>query len=110
MKQKGRPINLNYAANFKNMLDYCALVDLGFSGPKFTWPRMCRNCNFIQQRLGRIVANPEWILNFPNAKVVHFTRLKSDHCPIFLLLKPVGLDRNVRPFTCEPMWLDHPDF
>nr|XP_023873296.1 uncharacterized protein LOC111985881 [Quercus suber] len=35
-KFDGRSINLNRALNFKECLDTCSLLDLGFSGPKFT--------------------------------------------------------------------------
>lgn len=75
----GRPIDLNHTAKFKDMLDYYLLADLGYSGHIFTWVKTCRNGNFVQQRLDRVVVNPDWILKFPNAKIMHLTRLRSDH-------------------------------
>lgn len=68
---------------------------------------MCRNCNFVQQRLNRIVATPDWIMKFPNAKIMHLTRLRSGHC---LSLNNDNINRDVRPFRCELMWIDYPDF
>ena len=36
-KLGGRQVNLNRAIEFKDCLDSCNLIDLGFSRPKFTW-------------------------------------------------------------------------
>ena len=33
----GKSINLNRALDFKDCLDTCNLLDLGFFGPKYTW-------------------------------------------------------------------------
>ena len=33
----GNHVNLNRALEFKDYLDECNMVDLGFAGPKFTW-------------------------------------------------------------------------
>lgn len=36
-KYGGNSINLNRALEFKECLDNCNFLDLGFAGPKFTW-------------------------------------------------------------------------
>nr|XP_023900291.1 uncharacterized protein LOC112012143 [Quercus suber] len=33
----GRAISVNWSLLFKECLDYCNMIDIGFSGPRFTW-------------------------------------------------------------------------
>ena len=74
---------------FRNCLDNCGLMDLGFHGPRFTWtnksPVWQTN---IKERLDRRVANTEWTLLCPSAEIHHLPRVKSDHCPILLTTEP----------------------
>lgn len=95
---------------FRDMLNYCFLADLGFTGPHFIWAKSCRNNHFVQQRLDRIVVNPIWILKFPEVKVTHLPRIRSRHCPLLLSLDGHRLENSSRPFRLETMWLEHPDF
>ncbi|KAK7817682.1 hypothetical protein CFP56_042588 [Quercus suber] len=69
-------------------MDFCKLLDLGFSGAKFTWAN-CRDISdLIQQRLDRVSVNLEWKLCYPKATVSHLAHINLDHCPIFLSLDP----------------------
>ena len=36
-KLGGRPMSINRSVLFKECLDRCNMVDLGFNGPRFTW-------------------------------------------------------------------------
>ena len=36
-KFEGRPINLGKALLFQECLDTCKMIDIGFSGPRYTW-------------------------------------------------------------------------
>ena len=36
-KYGGRVVNINNSLQFKECLDRCNMVDLGFSGPRYTW-------------------------------------------------------------------------
>lgn len=51
-KWGGRPINHCRANLFKNTINSCNLIDLGFNGPKFTWINKRKN-NPISERLDR---------------------------------------------------------
>lgn len=33
----GRGVHVNHSLAFKNYLDSCNMVDMGFSGPRYTW-------------------------------------------------------------------------
>ncbi|KAH7835169.1 hypothetical protein Vadar_023516 [Vaccinium darrowii] len=80
----GRPINWSRASRFKDCIDYCGMVDLGFSGSRFTWTNRRLAGGIIRERLDRCLANAEWSLAFPEASVKHLARVHSDHCPILL--------------------------
>ncbi|XP_028109543.1 uncharacterized protein LOC114308200 [Camellia sinensis] len=49
----GRPINLSRALKFKECMDHCGMLDLGFSGPKFTWTNLRNIGALIRERLDR---------------------------------------------------------
>ena len=36
-KSGGNPINMNRALRFKDCLDLCGMIDLGFHGARYTW-------------------------------------------------------------------------
>ena len=106
----GRSINLNRALDFKECLDTCSLLDLGFSGPKFTWSNLRQVPDLILERIDRCFANSSWRLLYPEASITHLPRVFSDHCPVLLeLSKPPPASLN-RPFRFQTMWLHHPDF
>ncbi|XP_023884843.1 uncharacterized protein LOC111997036 [Quercus suber] len=77
----GRTVSMNRSLQFKDCLDKCNMVDLGFSGPRFTWSNGRELSMLIQERIDRFFVNIVWYSNFPEAKVTHLTRCHSDHCP-----------------------------
>ena len=106
----GRRLNLNRAIEFKNYIDSCNLLDLGFSGPKFTWSNLRQVSGLILERLDRCFANPSWRTLYPEASMTHLPRVFSDHFPILTeLTNPPPLNRN-KPFRFQTMWLLHPEF
>ena len=66
-KLGGRPISLYRANLFKECLDSCNMVDLGFNSPRFTWTNKHDIGSLIQERLDRYFANPQWCLLYPEA-------------------------------------------
>ena len=106
----GNHINLNRAIEFKDCLDSCNFVDLGFAGPKFTWTNKRQLLDLILERLDRCFANPVWRILYPEAAVTRLPRTFSDHHPVLIeLWKPNGNGLE-RPFHFQTMWLLHPDF
>jgi len=53
----GRVVN-SRSLLFKECLDKCNMVDLGFSGPRFTWTNRREVQNLIQERIDRFFVNP----------------------------------------------------
>ena len=106
----GLPLNRTRIAAFKNCMDKCGLMDLGFQGPRFTWTNKSSVWNGpIQERLDQGLGNAEWKMLFPTAEIDHLPRVKSDHCPIMLLTDPLE-QKSPKPFRFEQMWLTDPPF
>ncbi|KAJ6292418.1 hypothetical protein OIU78_024565 [Salix suchowensis] len=87
------------------------LIDLGFSGSKFTWCNKRNAEGIIWKRIDRGLSNIAWRLMFPEAHLSHLPRINSDHCPIMLRLDSNhSVNRDCIPFRFQAMWLSHPDF
>lgn len=78
-------------------------IDLGFSGPKYTWSNKRVGWANIRERLDRGICNADWQRLFPKAAVRHLTALTSDHNPI-ILDTHVDICSGNRPFRFEAMW------
>lgn len=99
----------NLLDGFSNTVEQCGLQDLGFSGNMFTWER-CRGTNqWIQERLGRGLANIEWKRLFPDAKIQVIDVSTSDHLPIFLQLNRKIYVPKSRRFRFENLWIREKD-
>ncbi|XP_021812414.1 uncharacterized protein LOC110755503 [Prunus avium] len=92
--------------DFKRWFTENEMIDLGYSGPRFTWTN-----NRVFKRLDRAVCNLKWRQMFAEAHVVHLPRTKSDHCPIKICLQSrLSSTPNDRPFRFEAMWMQHESF
>ena len=69
---------------FRDTLEVCGLVDLGFSGIPFTYDNKRHGRANVQARLDRAVADNSWRDIFVDAHVIHKVSPCSDHCPIVL--------------------------
>ena len=106
----GRTVSVNRSLLFKECLDKCSMIDIGFSSPRFTWTNRRDLHGLIQERIDRFFVNPSWCLLYPEAKVVHLTRCHSDHCPVLLKMQPRGGGGRNRPFKYQTCWLSNPSF
>ncbi|KAL4638398.1 hypothetical protein ACB092_03G143700 [Castanea dentata] len=109
-KSGGNHISQRRVRAIQECMDTCYMIDLGFSGPKFTWTNKRGLDDLIQCRLDRCWANPAWKAFFVEANVTHLARVNSDHCPLLLNLKPVESEHQNRPFRFQSIWLSHSDF
>ena len=67
-RKGGAPRSHNLMQSFREALDDCGFIDLGFLGPDFTWHGKRRG-ELVWERLDRGVANYEQ--RFPTGRVHH---------------------------------------
>ena len=106
----GRAVSVSRSLLFKECLDKCNMIDIGFLGPRFTWTNRREVHALIQERFDRYFVNPSWVLMSPEAKVTHLTRCHSDHCPVLLEMQLRCHVGKVRPFRFQTAWLLDPTF
>ena len=101
---------MNSSLLFKECLDKCNMIDIGFAGPRYTWTNRREIQALIQERIDRFFVNPQWCLLYSDAKVTHLLRYHSDHYPVLLEMQP-GVSRGKkRPFRFQTCWLLDPTF
>ena len=93
----------NQMQSFRDVIDECGFMDLGYVGSKFTWARHFENGNSIWKRLDRGLTNNGWFLKFPGARVHHLHCNSSDHCPLLIVLAPLDIPLRKKPFRFEEM-------
>ena len=106
----GNHVNLNKALEFKNFLDECNMLDLGFAGPKYMWTNRRPISDLILERIDQCFANSVWRVLFPEALVTYLPRTFSDHCPVLIELSRDSANQQNKPFRFQTMWLLHHDF
>lgn len=83
-KQGRLPKAVRLMEDFQHALLHCGLIDLGFSGNKFTWRNGRPGDAFVQEILDRASATVEWRELFPHSKITHLQAAYLDHDPILL--------------------------
>lgn len=106
-KRGGRPFSYEMKVKeFQDFLTSSGLIDLGFSGSRFTWCNNQQGQTRVWERLDRACATAGWIQTFPDHHVSHLPRIASDHNPILVSTDsyfPVHA-----PFRFEKIWLCYP--
>lgn len=105
----GRPVNFWLAMKFQNCLDTCGMMDMGFSGNRFTWTNSRGVANLIQERIDRSFCNMRWWLMYPKASDKHLTRVHSDHYPLLIDLDSRSSLHLSCPFRFQLGWPSHPE-
>ena len=91
--------------DFRDVIDECGFMDLGFISPNFTWAKHYNDGHSIWERLDHGLASNPWFLWFPGTKVHHLPCLSSDHCPLFINPSGLEIPSYKKPFKFEEMWL-----
>ncbi|XP_019168344.1 PREDICTED: uncharacterized protein LOC109164047 [Ipomoea nil] len=103
--------SLSRCAGFRDWIFQEGLLDLGYTGTRFTWMRGTNSDSFKGARLDRVLCNVDWRLRFPDATVQHLPIVQSDHSPLFLNTAPIVPKRIYpRRFRFNAAWITHPDF
>ena len=87
---------------FRDVVDACGFMDLGFTGPRFTWTNN-RPRDMTWERLDRVLATSDWLMLFPCARVHHLDGKFSDHRPLWLGTEPL-FHPSKKCFKFEEMW------
>ncbi|CAA7060939.1 unnamed protein product [Microthlaspi erraticum] len=96
---------------FGEWISDASLIDMGFTGHRFTWRRGRTEQYYIAKRLDRVLCNAQARLKWQEASVTHLPFLASDHTPLYVQLSPVQTgDSRRRPFRFEAAWLLHESF
>ena len=96
----------NGCMRFRNWIQSSKLIDLGFTGSRFTWSR--GRCH---ERIDRALGNEGLLDIFDSIMVRHLPRLASDHSPILVNLIPKENVKNQgRAFRYLSTWECHEDW
>ena len=89
---------------FSEWIRDLGLIDIPLQGLKFTWRR-----NESKSKLDRGLCSNDWLIKFPNLKLMGLKRSCSDHNPLILNLE----DNNnwgPKPFRTYNAWFMNPNF
>lgn len=104
-RKGGAEFNIRASNAFLDCIKGCILIDMGFTGPPFTW---CRGQ--LKERLDRVLCNSEWQSLFPSSSVTHVPLPSSDHCGLWLRVDNGNGRPRTNYFKFLGAWLDHPVF
>jgi hypothetical protein len=101
-------------ALFRDCLNDCGLVDLGFIGPKYTWSNRQEGDDLVKVRLDRAVANVAFRDLFEDCQVENVVTTASDHFAISISFNQRHEVNFVNPvqqgFRFEAAWLRSPEY
>lgn len=108
VKAEERNSKSGASSGFVEWVNQRGLIDLGFSGPRYTWNHEMDIQTRRFARLGRGLCDVEWRKFSQTVTVQHLTHSHSDHCPIQLSLEPDKDSRlGSRPFISYSIWMLH---
>jgi hypothetical protein len=91
-------------ADFREVLAWCDLHDLGYKGPSWTYNNKQIGRSNVKARLDRGTATPGWSRRFPNASIEHICSTRSDHFPLLLQFGKKWEYHRKKEFKYEAMW------
>ena len=102
-----RPRPEHQMSQFCQVIDDCGFMDLGFTGPAYTWCNNQTGDSRVLERLDRSLATTDWLLRFPNCHIHHLHMVFSDHSLLWMELnQSVRTPRpRQRQFRFEEMWI-----
>ncbi|XP_075659257.1 uncharacterized protein LOC142629162 [Castanea sativa] len=93
---------------FRNVIDECRFLDLGYVGDQFTWRKHFVDGHSLWERLDSGLANHEWFMKFRGSKIHHLHSNSSDHSPMWITMDGLDIPSFAKPFRFKEMWLsDH---
>ena len=93
---------------FKDVMDECEFMDLGYVGSPFAWQKHFAEGHSIWERLDQGLATNKWLMKFSGTRVHHLTSDSLDHCPFWIVPNGLEVLSSTKPFHFEEMWLLDP--
>ena len=90
---------------FRDTIDECGFLDMGYKGHPFTWKKFFSDGRTIAERLDRCLATNEWLVRFGGSTVHHLNCSTSDHSPLWISPESLVVATSEKPFRFEEMWL-----
>ncbi|XP_021743840.1 uncharacterized protein LOC110709888 [Chenopodium quinoa] len=84
------------------------LLDVPFSGPRFTWTNKRLTQGLILERLDRGYMSNDWFFNFPESRIINQPLVASDHAAIIFDNDAISRIAK-RPYQVENWCLDFHD-
>ena len=78
-KRGGCAVAKSSVCYLRDFMSNTGAIDLGFSGPSFTWLNRREGLANIKERLDQCLCDQEWQSLFPKAGVRHLCSSNSDH-------------------------------
>lgn len=108
-KLGGIPYIMRKSPELIEVIEACGIINLCFSGKKFTW----NNKKGINQRnwksLDRTIINDHCLQNISQTIINHLLATGSYHCPVLMEIVPQE-NEALRYFRFLNSWVDNPDF
>ena len=70
--------------DFREAIDCCRFMDLGFCGPEFTWCNMQEGPHKMYLRLDCALVMQEWTDHYKDMKVHHLVESANDRCALLI--------------------------
>ena len=102
-KRGGCAVTESSVSHLRDFMSNTGAINLGFTGPSFTWSNRREGLANIKERLDQGLCDQEWQSLFPKAGVKHLCNSNSDHNPI-MLDTILELDVLSWPLRFEAMW------
>ena len=78
------PLANHRSTGFMDWIFDQGFLDMGYSGPNFTWTRGLTSSTFKGARLDRALCNVAWREIFLEVSVFHLSKNHSDHTPLLV--------------------------
>ena len=92
---------------FRDVVDECEFVDLGYVGPQYTWQKHFAEGHLIWEWLDCGFANNELLLNFAGTKVHHLSIDAFNHRPLWIVPEGLEFHPTAKLFRFKEMWLSN---